>query len=276
MLLRALKDADLIGDGSGSPRITLRRRCFRAYWRMQRRIAPALRDAQVVYEDRLRTAVESKRRWLDLGCGHQVLQHWRFEAERALVARAELIVGLDLEHDSLSKHRSIARRTRGDLSRLPFADGSFDLVTANMVMEHLANPAEQLAEIARVLRPGGVFVAVTPNRLGYQAFIARMMPAPLKRLLVKWLQDRASEDLFHTYYRINTAVAIQRAATRAGFAPIRVEHVMADAQFAVVPPLAALELLLIRMLMTSRLRRFRPNLIAQLEKPRYAVEVAEG
>ena len=256
--------------------LRLRRRCFRAYWRMQQRIAPALRDAQVVYEDRIRTAVESKRRWLDLGCGHQVLQQWRGEAERALVARAELIVGLDLEQDSLKKHRSIARRTRGDLARLPFADGSFDLLTANMVMEHLANPAEQLAEIARVLRPGGVFVAVTPNRLGYQACLARMIPAPLKRLLVKLLQDRASEDLFQTYYRINTAGAIEQAATRAGFAPIRVEHVMSDAQFAVVPPLAAFELVFIRMLMTSRLRRFRPNLIVHLEKPVYAAAAQRG
>jgi ubiquinone/menaquinone biosynthesis C-methylase UbiE len=249
---------------------SFRRRCFRLYWRAQRAIAPDLdaRDAQVVYENALDALAASSPYWLDLGCGHQVLQEWRGDAERKLVGKAGVVVGLDLEHEALKRHRTISRRTRGDLSRLPFADGTFDLVTANMVLEHLQEPSAQLSEIFRVLKPGGVFVGLTPNRIGYQAALARLIPERLKRSLVWMLQARAAHDLFPTYYRVNTAGTIEQLAKRAGFAGVAVEHVLAHAQFAVVLPLAILELLFIRALMGTRLRHLRPNLVVRLEKAR--------
>ena len=245
---------------------TLRRQCFRLYWKAQRVIAPELRDAQVVYEDRLLEMSASKPRWLDLGCGHQVLQAWRGDAEQDLVRRAGLIVGIDLEHASLQKHRSIHRRVRGDLSSLPFDSESFDLVTANMVLEHLSDPAAQLREISRVLKPGGVMVALTPNRYGYQATLARLLPERLKGVLIALLQGRAASDVFPTYYRINTEAALRGMALEAGFGRVAVEHVLGDAQTAIIPPLAVMELLFIRLLMTNWLCQFRPNLIAVARK----------
>lgn len=47
---------------------------------------------------------------------------------------------------------------------LPFADGSFDLVLSNEVIEHVADDRAALAEMARVLRPGGRMVIFCPNR----------------------------------------------------------------------------------------------------------------
>jgi ubiquinone/menaquinone biosynthesis C-methylase UbiE len=256
---------------------SFRRKCFRLYWRAQRAIAPDLdvQDAQVVYENTLDALAGSSPHWLDLGCGHQVLQEWRGDAERALVGKAGVVVGLDLEHEALKRHRTIARRTRGDLSNLPFADGTFDLVTANMVLEHLREPATQLSEIARVLKPGGVFVGLTPNRFGYQATLARCIPEPVKRSLVWMLQARAAHDLFPTYYRVNTSATIEQLAKRAGFSGVAVEHVLSHAQFAVVLPLAVLELLFIRALMGTRLRHLRPNLVIRLVKARDQVAPAE-
>lgn len=49
-----------------------------------------------------------------------------------------------------------------DAHDIPFADGSFDLVVAVAVLEHVADPQRCLAEIARVLTPGGHVYAVTP------------------------------------------------------------------------------------------------------------------
>jgi SAM-dependent methyltransferase len=51
----------------------------------------------------------------------------------------------------------------GDASRLPFADRSFDVVVASEVLEHVRDDAEVLAELARVLRPGGTFVVTVPR-----------------------------------------------------------------------------------------------------------------
>ena len=48
--------------------------------------------------------------------------------------------------------------------RLPFADASFDAVTSNMVFEHIADFRQPVSEIARVLKPGGLFVVLFPSR----------------------------------------------------------------------------------------------------------------
>jgi ubiquinone/menaquinone biosynthesis C-methylase UbiE len=246
--------------------MSIKRHCFQFYWKVRRLIAPRLTDAQAVYEEHLGELVTPSRHWLDVGCGHQVLQAWRSEAERNLVSRAGVVVGLDLEAESLKRHRSIQRRVAADLSKLPFADSTFDLVTANMVLEHLREPGRQVAEIFRVLKPGGSLMALTPNVLGYQVMLARCMPGPLKRGLIKVLQDRASEDVFPAYYRINSEHTITRIASEAGFSKVVVEHVSTDAQLIAIPPLVVPELFLIRLLMTNPLRRLRPNLIAILQK----------
>ena len=48
---------------------------------------------------------------------------------------------------------------------LPYADGTFDVITATEIIEHLENPRFFLREIARVLKPGGICVLSTPNVL---------------------------------------------------------------------------------------------------------------
>lgn len=52
---------------------------------------------------------------------------------------------------------------RGDATRLPFADGSFDAVITSEVLEHIESDTAALAEMHRVLRPGGVFAATVPS-----------------------------------------------------------------------------------------------------------------
>src|SRR4030095_86368 len=121
--------------------------------------------SQTLYEKVLHSHVTPETKWLDLGCGHHVLPVWREEEERRLVAGCGMLVGMDYDLPSLKKHRSISLRVRGNINRLPFPDSFFDLVTANMVVEHLADPVEQFCEINRVLKPGGRFLFHTPNTL---------------------------------------------------------------------------------------------------------------
>lgn len=95
-------------------------------------------------------------RVLDLGCG---IGH-SFE----LLAPRES-VGVDLDPSVLEGQ---PRETAAaDMRSLPFASGSFDSVLCVQAIEHVPDPERVLDETARVLRPGGVAVFVTPNRLTF-------------------------------------------------------------------------------------------------------------
>lgn len=120
--------------------MTLRQSLLEMYWGMRRVVTPTLRYSQYSYEEVLQQRVSAETRWLDLGCGHQVLPSWRLEQERRLVATCRSIVGLDYDLPSLHAHQTIRHRLKGDMRRLPFRDESFDLVTANMVVEISTTP----------------------------------------------------------------------------------------------------------------------------------------
>lgn len=61
----------------------------------------------------------------------------------------------------MSKRRSMPRFVTADLTALPFEDKSFDCVSCGYVLEHLPDPRAGLAEVARVLRPGGHVLLLT-------------------------------------------------------------------------------------------------------------------
>jgi len=101
-------------------------------------------------------------RVLDVGCGAGFLSNHLaregFEVTGLDASQASIDVAT--RHDGTGK----ARYLLGDAMSLPFADASFDVVCAMDFLEHVEEPASVVAEIARVLRPGGVFFFHTFNR----------------------------------------------------------------------------------------------------------------
>lgn len=100
---------------------------------------------------------------LDAGCGEGVT------LEKLVKQFPEAnVVGVDIEPENLeicAKHGLPARE--GSLYELPFADASFDTVLFAEVIEHLDAPEKALAEIFRVLRPGGKTIVIFPNDRGF-------------------------------------------------------------------------------------------------------------
>jgi len=248
--------------------VGLARVLHNVYWWLEPRLAPGVQYAQTVFEESLFSVVEAGCQWLDFGCGHALLPDWRASQEEDLTRRPSRLVGVDAERAALCRNRGIRLRVCADGATLPFAGGVFDLVTANMVVEHLPEPETQFREIARVLKPGGRFVFHTPNGTGYPTLLARTLPDNLRGAAARMLEGRAGgEDRFRTFYRANTPARIGDIARNSGFAIDRIELVRSSAMFPLVTPLAAVELLLLRALASRRLSWLRPNLIAVLRKP---------
>ncbi|MGH7107752.1 MAG: class I SAM-dependent methyltransferase [Acetobacteraceae bacterium] len=84
----------------------------------------------------------------------------------AVAATARAVFALDLTPDMLRQARlrcaAASRRNvafiEGDATRLPFSPAAFDAVVTRLSVHHFSQPARAIAEMARVLRPGGVFV----------------------------------------------------------------------------------------------------------------------
>jgi SAM-dependent methyltransferase len=144
-------------------------------------------------------------RWLDSGCGRRILEENLDPLEDWLIQQCGMVVGMDIR---LTSHRSIQQLVCGSLYALPFADSTFDLVTCNVVMEHLAQPQRAVAEIDRVLAPGGAVVINTPNVWNYgvmaNAVASKLLPEDWRRSLVHSSDSRETEEIFPVRYRANT------------------------------------------------------------------------
>jgi SAM-dependent methyltransferase len=243
-----------------------RKNLFKFYWAVQKVIVPTLKFSQTLYEEVLKNYVTPDTRWLDLGCGHQLLPTWREEQERLLVKNCRMVVGIDYDLPSLVDHKSIDMKVRGTITRLPFREEFFDLVTANMVVEHLDDPEVQFREVNRALKPGGLFIFHTPNALGYTTIGGRIVPDGFKDKLIYLLDGRKENDVFETHYKANTQKRISEVADATGFEVVKIKMVVSDAGFALVPPLAIPELIWIRILMTKMFKPLRTNIIAILRK----------
>lgn len=107
---------------------------------------------------------------LDMGCG---AGRHAFESFR----KGARVIALDYSFDELAGVRDLlwamrdtgevpesheAQAVRGDALCLPFADNTFDRIICSEVMEHLPNDAGAMAELTRVLKPGGTIAVTVP------------------------------------------------------------------------------------------------------------------
>ncbi len=124
-------------------------------------------ESDVAYKRRVRTMLEfldvqPGERILDCGCG------MGFYLKLLSAAGEGAFCGLDGEAKVLSFARhALAGRgialAQGDALHMPYADGAFDKVLLSEVLEHLPDDRQGLAEVRRVLRPGGTLALTVPH-----------------------------------------------------------------------------------------------------------------
>jgi SAM-dependent methyltransferase len=152
---------------------------------------------------------------LEAGCGRKT----RLLAHRARIAH---LVGVDLDEAGF-ENVALDEFVRADLCRrLPLGDGSFDLVYANFVVEHLDAPEAAFREWRRVLRPEGALVLLTSNLANPFLAAARLLPHSVRVALKRLGPGVAERDVLPAVYRANTPERLASMLARVGFAPVSV------------------------------------------------------
>lgn len=113
---------------------------------------------QTPYEWLVRVVPTTARRVLVVACGTGGLNQRLAESGR-------LVVGLDWSQSALAeaKHAGVGSLVQADANYLPFADETFDTVLSDIGLGVNENRDLMLAEVSRVLRPGGMFAGLAPS-----------------------------------------------------------------------------------------------------------------
>ncbi|NUQ61776.1 MAG: class I SAM-dependent methyltransferase [Pirellulales bacterium] len=119
--------------------------------------------------------LRGSRQILDVGSGAgQIARHLLRYAERGAG-----ITCFDLSHEMLRRARQRLKSDRprfvvADLTRLPFADATFDCVTCGYVLEHVPDPRLGLSELSRVMMPGARMLLLTTEDSFSGAWTSRL------------------------------------------------------------------------------------------------------
>lgn len=131
---------------------------------------------------------------LDYGCGAgQIVEH---ALERGIDAHGvDVFYGGGTLRDAAATTGLLGTRIRELVDgRIPWPDHSVDIVVSNMVFEHIDDFAPVLAEVARVMRPGGVFLNLFPSELVWREghvglpWIHRLRPGALRLAYARGLR----------------------------------------------------------------------------------------
>ncbi|MCA9521749.1 MAG: class I SAM-dependent methyltransferase [Myxococcales bacterium] len=203
-------------------------------------------------------------RILDLGCGvENRITNYLARAHRG-------IVGVDLDPRA-AENPAIAEFHLFDGRELPFADGSFDTVFSNMVLEHVDDVDLHFREVFRVLRPGGRYLLNTPNVYHYAMLVSRFSPHWFHQAILGFVQAKPERDPYPTYYHCNTAREIRALARRTGFGVIAVLTTESEPSYLWFNPLLFVLGVAYERLVnaTDQLAFLRSALHVGLEKPRH-------
>lgn len=154
-------------------------------------------------------------RAVDLGCGTGILLHH-------LAHRYRRVVGLDLSREMLSGYAGRPDAARapadqvgegpssvglvcGDMTALPIADASFDVIYCRSALHHMDDEVAVLSEMCRILRPDGSLVVGEPAN-----------DNPVFRLARWWVRRRPSFGKIHTIDRAYTRAQLRELLDRAG------------------------------------------------------------
>ncbi len=177
-------------------------------------------DGTIAFYARVNALLSPNSTVLDFGCGRGVYGEDPIPFRRdlrILKGKARRVIGLDVI-PAAAHNPFIDQFHLLDGPTWPLEDEQIDVLICDNVLEHLAEPDAFFREARRVLRPEGVVCIRTPNRWNYIALLARLIPSQRHMQVLKLAKPALKEkDVFRTFYRCNSLMALRRALAAHGF-----------------------------------------------------------
>lgn len=163
-----------------------------------------------VLDQKLAAEVKPDSTVLEIGCGRNA------PCLRRLRGRAARLYGIDLVEFSV-KFDDLILLNESVTDMRSIAENTIDLAFSRSVMEHVENPPGAYREIFRILKPGGKYIFLTPNRYDYASIAASLVPNRFHSKIVRHTEGRKEIDTFPTFYRSNSFSRIRKLSDDSGF-----------------------------------------------------------
>ena len=216
-----------------------------------------------VYEALVNRLVTADTDWLDVGCGRFLFPSNPALAKK-LSGRCNQLVGIDPD-ETIEENECVHEKVRATIDDFEL-DKRFDLVTLNMVAEHIANPERAITKISKSTRPGGYVVIHTVFKYSPVPIVTVLTPHRWHHKAKAFLWSSESKDTFPVENKMNTRGTLRRLFERAGFREAHFSYVDDCRSFARFRLTSWMELAVQRALRRIGLHYPEVNLLGVYEK----------
>lgn len=179
------------------------------------------------------------------------------------------VIGVDVTAE-IAYNAALSSAYVTDNAVLPFGDKTFDACVSNFVVEHISDTRTHFCEVARVLKPGGVYCFRTPNLWHYVAMGARIVPYTVHRRLANKLRGLAADahSPYPTFYRGNTSRSILALCHMAGLQTLEINVIEKEPSYGKAHAALFYAMMLYERVVnrSALLCKFRANILAVVQR----------
>lgn len=214
-----------------------------------------------LFHELIRARTPKNTRILEIGAGP-------VNATSNFLSTIGRVTGLDIDK-SVETNPALAEAHVFEGERFPFADNAFAVCVSNYVLEHVANPDLHFKEVARVLRPGGLYFFRTPNIWHYITLASRLLPHSLHLKLANRLRGlEGAHDPYPTVYHANSRRALAKHASNAAMRVNTLKMIEVEPSYGAASPLLFFPMMFYERTVNrfNALSAFRVNILGAAEK----------